>query len=443
MDFLSFLYLLIFKLCLVLSFERLMGVFFEKRSTSLKIMIGSYLLLFLFFSFEVFFMIIDFRLVAGIFTIIAALAHLGIPLNYESSILKRFVAAVWSYLFIQMVQGAFIVAMGIFQNATVYLNSNTALLILASGVFTYAITCFFRKFKNIKTITMKSPASWISLLIIPVFTLILWAIPLEFNLITYLPQFLVVVMSVMAIAINIFSFYFLNTISKAYEEKLKSALHAQEKEYYFAQCLLMQESVDKVKSIHHDMKLHLATARDFTASNKADEATNYINGLLGDISEVENYSDTGNIAFDSIINFKLKNAVNDNIKLDVNVSIPPALNIEVVDVVTILGNLLDNAFDAVANVEDKRIKLTIESEKGNLFITVENTFDGVIKHAKSKDKDGAEKVIATRKDGSEHGYGLKNIRKSVEKYNGHMDITHEENIFTVGILLYVDDDVQA
>ena len=433
MDSLKFLYLLIFQLCLVLSFERLMGVFFEKRRTSLKIMIGSYLLLFFFFALEAFSASISFHLGAGIFVIVAALAHLVIPLNYESSMLKRIVAAVWSYLFIQVAQGAFLFATGIFLNATAYLNRNTALLLLASGVFTYAITCFFRKFKNIKTITMRSPASWISLLIIPAFTLFLYTIPLGF--ITYLPPFLVAVMSIMAIAINIFSLYFLNTISKAYEDKLKSALHTQEKEYYFSQCQLMQESAEQVKSIRHDMKLHLSTVKGYSSKIKADEITDYVSGLLGDIGESEVYSDTGNIAFDSIINFKLKNAVNDNIKPDINVLVPPSINIEVADVVTILGNLLDNALDAVAKVEDKRIKLNVKLNKGNLVIKTENTFDGEVRYAKGKN--GAEKTIITRKEAGDHGHGLNNIRKSVEKYDGHVDISHDGNIFSVSVLLYV------
>ena len=422
---------LMFKLCLVLSFERLMSVFFEKRRTSLPVIIGSYLLLFGFFSLEI-------LLASTFFGTIAVLTYLIIPFNYESSMLKRFVAAVCSYLCIQMIQGTFVFVMGIRPNAEMYLNVEVVLLLfLASGLFTYVITSLVRKFKYVKKSTMKLPTSWISSLLIPGFSVII--LVMLFYIAAYLPPFIAIIVSIMAVATTVFSFYFQDTVSKACEDKLKSVFHVQEKEYYFAQCQLMQESVDKVKSIHHDMKLHLATARDYIANKKEDEAVDYLNGLLGSISGSENYSDTGNIAFDSIINFKLKNAINDSVKLDINVSISPALSIEVVDIVTILGNLLDNAFGAVANVEDKRIKLTIESEKGNLFITVENTFDGTIKYAKGKDKDGAEKVIATRKDGSEHGYGLKNIRKSVEKYNGHMDITHDSNMFSVGILLYVDN----
>ncbi|MCL2188805.1 MAG: GHKL domain-containing protein [Defluviitaleaceae bacterium] len=90
---------------------------------------------------------------------------------------------------------------------------------------------------------------------------------------------------------------------------------------------------------------------------------------------------------------------------------------------------------AVAKVEEKRIKLDIEYSRESLFIQVENTFDGVVKYDNNTD----DKRISTRKDGDEHGHDLKNIRKSVEKYNGHIDLTHEENIFSVGALLYVDE----
>jgi sensor histidine kinase regulating citrate/malate metabolism len=108
------------------------------------------------------------------------------------------------------------------------------------------------------------------------------------------------------------------------------------------------------------------------------------------------------------------------------------------DVVTILGNLLDNAFDAVAKVEDKMIKLDVESSKGSLYIKIDNTFDGEVKYADGADNaEELDRVIVSRKTASGHGYGLSNIRKSVEKYDGHMDVSHEGNIFSVGILLYV------
>ncbi|MCL2215863.1 MAG: GHKL domain-containing protein [Defluviitaleaceae bacterium] len=288
-----------------------------------------------------------------------------------------------------------------------------------------------------------------------VFTHVLFAVVYQFNL-----PYTVAIYGMVGTLVTAFTIFFLyNHLSKAVENNVKSALHTQEKEYYFTQCRLMQKSVENIKSMRHDMKLHLATARDFISTDKTVEATAYLNGLLGDIEESGVYSNTKNIAFDSIINFKLNNAKQENIKLDIRLLIPPALSIEVADIVTIMGNLLDNALDAVSKVEEKKIKLDIEYSRESLFIQVENTFDGVVKcgnlrskflhqpisaaavrrHGLKHDNNADDKRIATRKSGGEHGHGLKNIRKSVEKYNGHIDITHDENIFSVTVLLYVDD----
>jgi sensor histidine kinase regulating citrate/malate metabolism len=197
----------------------------------------------------------------------------------------------------------------------------------------------------------------------------------------------------------------------------------------------MQESLEKMKSYRHDMKIHLAALKDYTVDNQS--AADYLNTLLGDIKESEVYCNTGNIAFDSIINFKLNNAGEENIKPEITVSVPAALNIEVTDIVTIIGNLLDNALDAVAKVEEKIIRLNIRFSQGNLFINMDNTFDGKVKYV--KDNAGEETCITTLKEGDQHGYGLKNIRQSVEKYNGNVEVTHTAKIFSVGLHLCVDD----
>lgn len=197
----------------------------------------------------------------------------------------------------------------------------------------------------------------------------------------------------------------------------------------------MQDSVERMKSFRHDVKSHLATLKDFAVDNKS--ATEYLDSLLGVIGYNEIYSDTGNLAFDSIINYKLRNARNDSIKLDTRMSIPLILNIEVADVVTILGNLLDNALEAVTKTNEKMIRLNVKFHKGGLFIKIDNSYNGEVKYL--DEKAGEDKKLASLKNGTEHGYGLKNIRQSIEKYNGYMKITHTNNVFSVAVFLYIDD----
>ena len=419
------------KFIYILAIERFMGVFFEKRKTTFSIMALSFLPYFVFSGVHRFSLLTDVYIPH---VVVVSFALFIITLNYKSSMMKRAVAVACNYVLFTVLINFSILILSIFPRPPfeneLYI---WGLIYVLGGILSYLVALLFRRFKSIRKNNVALPKLWISILFVQVLIIVsAFYVPEDshiflsfFNFTTLLILF----------GVNVFAFYLYDTISSTYEDKLKAALHDQEREYYFSQCQLMQESVEQVKAIRHDMKIHLATIKGYTANNKM--ATDYLNSLLGDIGESENYSDTGNVAFDSIINFKLRNAGHENIKLDIRLLIPSALNIEVADIVTILGNLLDNALDAVEKVEDKQIKLDIELNRGTLFIQLENSFDGVVTYAE-KTK-GEERCIVTRKSGEEHGYGLKNIRKSVSKYDGQVEISHDSDIFSVVVLLYVDD----
>jgi len=418
------LYMILFgNAILVFAVERVVSAFFDKRRTSFPVMVLSYVFiggalgLPLWWANPI------------VTTLLLFIALLTATLNYKSTITRRLAVLVGSYL---MLNATTIV----FHLLAFFAPALSAFIveldfILATAIAYLVALAMHRYFKNIPASAQNLHKLLIPFLFVPI-TQLLVVIFMHINL----EIAGVIQASSNGLGIAFLFFYLYYSVSKSFEKDIKSALHSQEKEYYFTQCQLMQESVEQVKSIRHDMKLHLATIRDYTANNKANEATDYLDGLLEDIGESEVYSDTGNIVFDSIINFKLKDILSNHINLQIKIFIPPELNIEVSDIVTILGNLLDNAFDAVAKVKDKRIKLDVESSKGSLFIKIDNTFDGEVKYAEVAD--GTEQVIVSRKGGDNHGYGLSNIRKSVEKYDGHMDVSHEGNVFSVGILMYVD-----
>lgn len=102
-------------------------------------------------------------------------------------------------------------------------------------------------------------------------------------------------------------------------------------------------------------------------------------------------------------------------------------NVEIADIVTIMGNLLDNAINAVMKVEERKIYLKIAFSKGNIVINIQNTFNGEIQRINGE-------IVTTGGDG--HGYGLKNIRNAVDKYNGYIDIQYIDKLFSIDIFLY-------
>ena len=81
-------------------------------------------------------------------------------------------------------------------------------------------------------------------------------------------------------------------------------------------------------------------------------------------------------------------------------------------------------------VNNRKINLKIEFSKGILFLNLKNTFNGEIKYNKE------ENTIVSKKESDLHGYGLKNIKKTIEKYHGCMEISEKEKLFNIDILLY-------
>lgn len=74
-----------------------------------------------------------------------------------------------------------------------------------------------------------------------------------------------------------------------------------------------------------------------------DEAKEYILGLAGVVNSGKQFSETRNLAIDSIINYKLNKGRENNTEITLNISIPRDLKTEASDMVIILGNLLYNA----------------------------------------------------------------------------------------------------
>ncbi|MCL1882775.1 MAG: GHKL domain-containing protein, partial [Defluviitaleaceae bacterium] len=367
--------------------ERTMNIFFGKRRTSTVVFALSYL-------FFLFALMIHLGEIWDVLLHFTALAV--ISLNYESVAIKRIAAVAGGhYVLIALTDINSFLILFLPDNWVV---DAQILAVMLTSLFIYLVSLtIFPLFKHIKNPVINLNKMWLPLIIFPILHTLI-------SLLRHInpPAFSMIIVTFVNLGVILTVFCLYNIVSKVIEDTLKSSLHSQEKEYYFAQCRLMQKSVENTKSIRHDMHLHLATARDFIVNNKSDEANNYLSSLIGDITKSEIYSNTKNIAFDSIINFKLNNAMHENIKLDLRLLIPPSLNIEVADVVIIVGNLLENALEAVSKVEEKLIKLDIEYSRGSLFIQIENTFDGVIKYAEGTEENRIDPPIEVCLANSNH-----------------------------------------
>ena len=244
---------------------------------------------------------------------------------------------------------------------------------------------------------------------------------------------LVVASMILLFAVNIIVFFLFNSLSTFYERSLKLVISEQEREYYQNQCTLMQNATEDIRSFQHDISNHFMIIEDLLKNEKEKEAFSYILELVNSEKTIPVvYSDTGNIAVDSIINYKLCRAVLNDIDVTVDIIIPKELPVEIMDLSTILTNLLDNALQALLRLKDnKKLNIKMTYKKGILLMRIQNTYNGIVKYENGE-------LITTKENHDKHGYGMRNVEIAAAKYDGICQITHDDHIFQSEVLLYMD-----
>lgn len=97
---------------------------------------------------------------------------------------------------------------------------------------------------------------------------------------------------------------------------------------------------------------------------------------------------------------------------------------------SMFSNLLDNAIEAASKleVEDKKIvKLNVTKVKNNVLISIEN-------YTNNSPKMFNGLPLTTKENKERHGYGMKSVKRTVERYNGILSVKIIDSVFIVKIL---------
>ena len=104
---------------------------------------------------------------------------------------------------------------------------------------------------------------------------------------------------------------------------------------------------------------------------------------------------------------------------------------DVVDICNIFGNALENAIESVIRISDKEkrlIHITVSQVNNFVMIRIENYYEGTL------NTDGGE-FLTTKNDKKHHGYGIKSIKYTVDRYDGAVYINTDNNWFDIKIVI--------
>lgn len=348
---------------------------------------------------------------------------------YRSSIKKKAFVSIMIYVFGFCTEMLAVTLTGYINFPISDTNSYDSIYgVVSANILLFIVSMAVSGFKNIKNDNALPKSAWIVLLIVPVLSLFLLAMLFSFEgLSAYDVSF-----SVAAILTTNFTVFFLfDRVAKLYQEKQESALIKQQNEYYVNQLLLVEELHETSGKLRHDIKNHLLTIDSYLEKNNIEEAKKHISSIIGAYQNKIEFVHTGFPVIDGLINAKLQSTHDKGIKVDIKTTLPSEFCFSSFDLTVILGNLLDNALQAVSLVEKNRfIDIRMDCFKGMLIIKMSNSFKTAIQKESGK-------IVTSKPDKENHGFGLKNVNEILEKYNGTLETDTKDGIFTITTALYI------
>ena len=242
----------------------------------------------------------------------------------------------------------------------------------------------------------------------------------------YILWFTTSMAGVVAVVVLLFQYAIHHTVALQRDRAMVRLL-AEQKERQYA---TLRDNIDFINRKTHDLK-HQVAALAFA---DGDRRTTMVRDVQRSLDLYDAAADTGNAALDTLLTERGFHCARNGIRFSTMVRGCDWSAIDVVDLFTLLGNALDNAFEYVARFDDpaKRIVSLTAHQHGRLIvISVDNHFEGDSPTLRADDG----LPVTTKPDAAAHGIGLKSIRAIARRYGGDIRIDAAPPVFTLQISL--------
>ena len=189
-----------------------------------------------------------------------------------------------------------------------------------------------------------------------------------------------------------------------------------------------RESIEAINRKYHDLKHQIAVLR---AEPDAAKRSAYLDGMEEEIRDYEAQNKTGNSVLDTVLTGKSMYCVRHGIELTCVADGEKLGFMDVMDICTIFGNMLDNAIECELRIKDKEkrlVHLAVYTKKDFLVIRCENYCPDRLEF-----QDGL--PVSTKRDKVYHGYGIKSVRHAADKYGGTTVIHNRDGWFEISLMI--------
>ncbi len=235
------------------------------------------------------------------------------------------------------------------------------------------------------------------------------------------------------IAINIFVYYVFNHIKEKIHlneiNKRNQLLIELQAEQYNT----LAESIEQVREARHDLRHHLKMVQAMVREKDYDKINAYVTEFTASQPIDKRIIICENYAANAVLSYFIAKAEEANINFSANFCMAKNIPVKDSDLCVLLGNSIENAIEACSIMQgaNRFIRVTAEENAGRLYITVDNSFSGVVKR-------NSESYLSSKRDYVTSGIGLSSIKTVAEKYNGAVKTEIKDNVFCLSVMLNIN-----
>lgn len=364
-------------------------------------------------------------------TIIFIVAFIVLQVSYKESIYQTVIAIeIWFICCIFLVE-AFVypVSKFIFNNMLLVVIDCQNILrwevyVIAIAIRIVSLIIIYEVLKNFKYKIKANDCAVLSTVFMIGFAALMFSVYNVLNL-SKIPHILIFFSLTIFILIFLIVFLYSKNTMFLREQEQKDKMQIAQLQQQFAYYQEKLKDEEKVRSVYHDMKNHLLVLQ---RQINSPETAEMVEKLQSQVAMYEDYEHTGNDILDIILKEKSETAREKHIALSVTADLNGVDFIEPLDVSTIFGNGLDNAIEASEKLPEEQRAILVKAGR------VQNFFSVLIENSCLQNREYT-KQRTTKSDDFLHGFGISNMRKAAEKYDGQLTIKCENEKFTLKILI--------
>lgn len=287
--------------------------------------------------------------------------------------------------------------------------------------------------KNNSVTADMSDKEWIQFLIFPIFT-ICAVMLMTSSVIKSYHSDIIAIYYIIAIGLIVLNLVVFHLISEILENSRNMKEAEALRQQFIGQLELynsMRENYNIQRQRTHEYKNQIVCMDMLMKKKDYSKLEDYIGNISDGLDAQLDMVDTNNDVVNAIFNAKYYEAIKNDVLVVLKINDLSDIKISDNDIVTILSNLLDNAIEAAkqCDIGKRIVKIKMLYEDAVLSIAVSNSY----KAEPVLTEDGY--IRTTKKDREEHGWGMRNVVTTLEKYNAEYIIDYKNGEFVFSIIM--------